>query len=367
MRAIPSLIGAALMAAPFQSAEAAEQVATLSAAQQTQHMVAAVSQAWLAAEWRSYAARFVTPDGRVIDNANGGISHSESQGYGMLLAVKAGDQAQFDRIWQWTHKHLQVRPDGLLAWKWDPKTATVADTNNATDGDILTAWALHSAATRFSRPDYRTAAEGLAHAIGAHAVLSTSIGLVLKPGIAGFEASEQPDGPVINLSYWVFPAFPALADLAPEFDWAAMRRSGLTLLDRSRFGSFGLPTDWEGLASGVPKPAANFPPAFGYNAIRIPLYLALDSGADAKIALRRFAGTWAQTASLTHLVQVREAPVTVPLSQPGYSAVMALARCVVAGTAVPPEAISARNDFYYPETLRLLSVIAIQERYSACL
>ena len=148
---------------------------------------------------------------------------------------------------------------------------------------------------------------------------------------------------------------------------SGLRRSGLALLDKSRFGTFGVPTEWESLAGASPQPAAGFPAAFGYNAIRIPLYLALDGGEDARQALRRFAGTWAQTASTTQLVEAHQAPVTVPLGQPGYTLVMATARCVSAGTAVPPEAISTRSDLYFPETLRLLSVIAIQERYSACL
>lgn len=348
-------------------AGAFEQVVSLDAAQRTQSLVNSMSQAWLAVEWRSYAARFIAPEGRVIDNANGGVSHSEGQGYGMLLAAKAGDAARFDALWRWTAHTLQIRKDGLLAWKWDPAAKAVTDTNNATDGDILVAWALLDAAKRFHRADYAKAGAALAHAVGTRAVLQTTHGPVLLPGVTGFGPEAQADGPVVNLSYWVFPAFGALAEAAPEVDWSGLRRSGLALLDKSRFGTFGVPTEWESLAGASPQPAAGFPAAFGYNAIRIPLYLALDGGEDARQALRRFAGTWAQTASTTQLVEAHQAPVTVPLGQPGYTLVMATARCVSAGTAVPPEAISTRSDLYFPETLRLLSVIAIQERYSACL
>ena len=42
--------------------------------------------------WRAYKARFVTAQGRVVDTANGLVSHSEGQGYGMLLAVAADDR-----------------------------------------------------------------------------------------------------------------------------------------------------------------------------------------------------------------------------------------------------------------------------------
>jgi len=36
----------------------------------------------------TYQSKFISPEGRVIDDANGGISHSEGQGYGMLIAVR---------------------------------------------------------------------------------------------------------------------------------------------------------------------------------------------------------------------------------------------------------------------------------------
>lgn len=359
---------AALVAAAASPAGAAEaKLAALAAPDRTQLAVDSVSRAWLASEWQAYAARFMTPDGRIRDNGNGEVSHSEGQGYGLLLAAKTGDAERFETMWRWTAKTLLVRPDGLAAWKWDPKTQAVADTNNATDGDILIAWALSEAAKRFQRPDYRVAAERIAQAVGAGAVRPHASSLILVPGLMGFAAGEQPDGPVVNLSYWVFPAFQALQDLAPEVDWAGLRRSGLALIEGSRFGSFGLPTDWESLAAARPRPAANFPAAFGYNAIRIPLYLAMDGSPEARRALRRFAGAWTQTASITSLVDSKEAAVTLPIKEPGYDLVLALARCVAGGQAIPPEMINRRSDFYYPETLRLLSVLAIQERSPACL
>ena len=41
-------------------------------------------------DWAAYRDRFVLADGRVVDDGNGGISHSEGQGYGLLLAVLGG-------------------------------------------------------------------------------------------------------------------------------------------------------------------------------------------------------------------------------------------------------------------------------------
>lgn len=359
------MLAAAFTITSITNATAEETRATKSA-DKTQAFVDSASRAWFASEWQAFVTRFVTADGRVVDNGNGGVSHSEGQGYGLLLAAKAGDAPRFDAIWHWTRTTLLIRKDGLAAWKWDPVSRKVADTNNATDGDVLIAWGLAEGAKRFGRPDYREAAAILAQSIGDHALGSAKVGPVLLPGAHGFGAGEQPDGPVVNLSYWVFPAFMALGELAPSVDWARIRRSGLAMLEQSRFGTFGLPTEWESLAGPHPRPAARFPIGFGYNAIRIPLYLAMDGSIEARAALRRFAGRLSNdTAGVKP--KAGQLPITAPIDQPGYDLVLAVARCIAKGEVIPPEMIKTRSELYYPETLRLFSVIAIQERFSACL
>src|SRR4051812_33935227 len=137
--------------------------------------------------WQAYKSAFVSPGGRVVDNANGDISHSEGQGYAMLLAVAADDRSAFDEIWGWTRAQLMLREDGLAAWKWDPaKTPHAADRNNATDGDLLITWALAEAGDSWSSPAYKTAALEGASAIVKFAVADSPHGPVLKPGVAGF-------------------------------------------------------------------------------------------------------------------------------------------------------------------------------------
>ena len=37
--------------------------------------------------WAAYKTRFFQPEGRIVDTGNGGVSHSEGQGYGLLLAA----------------------------------------------------------------------------------------------------------------------------------------------------------------------------------------------------------------------------------------------------------------------------------------
>ena len=91
----------------------------------------------LARGWRGYRSHFITPEGRVLDNANRGISHSEGQGYAMLLATRQDDRATFQRLWQWTQT-LAVREDGLYAWAWNPNTdPKIQDVDDASDGNLL--------------------------------------------------------------------------------------------------------------------------------------------------------------------------------------------------------------------------------------
>ena len=47
--------------------------------------------------WTDFKSRHIQQDGRVVDNGNGGISHSEGQGYALVLAELAGDREVFDR------------------------------------------------------------------------------------------------------------------------------------------------------------------------------------------------------------------------------------------------------------------------------
>jgi endoglucanase len=134
--------------------------------------------------------------------------------------------------------------------------------NNASDGDVLIAWALAEAAELWADAAHRAAGRRIAVEIGRKLVLfKTGEGAVLLPGVAGFSAQERPDGPVVNLSYYVFPAFARLGVVAPEIDWAGLARTGLDQLRAARFGPAELPTDWISLRDGAPRPADGFPPA----------------------------------------------------------------------------------------------------------
>ena len=320
--------------------------------------------------WRAYKAHFVTAQGRVVDTANGLVSHSEGQGYGMLLAVAADDQAAFERIWGWTRANLFIRNDELAAWRWEPdKRPAIADVNNATDGDLLIAWALVEAATAWSDPAYRVAARRMALDIGRKLVLfNTPMGSLLLPGASGFAAEDRADGPVLNLSYYVFPAFARLSLVAPEFDWRSLVTTGLRLLDNAHFGPAKLPSDWVALKSGQPQPAAGFPAEFSYNAIRIPLYLAW-AGFDQPRHHSGFLQMWGARGSRGFpLVDLAKGQASGWVEEASYEGIPALSACAMKGASIPIQLRSPQaQDHYYPATLQLLALIAVRMRYPSCL
>jgi endoglucanase len=319
--------------------------------------------------WRAYKTKFLTESGRVVDTANGLISHSEGQGYGLLLAVAAGDRSTFDRVWGWTRANLAVRNDELLAWRWEPEQRpAVADLNDAADGDILVAWALTEAAEAWADDAYRVASRRMAVEVGRKLVLwKAPNGPVLLPAVAGFAAEDRSDGPIVSLSYYIFPAFARLGLAAPEFDWQALSRSGLRLLEASRFGEHSLPVEWISLAGGNPHAADGFDAKFAYNSIRIPLYLAW-SGIAKREHYQPFVSAWSKqgTQNLATL-DVKSGSAVDRLDEAGYGAIPALASCATSGALWPANLKALQAGQYYSTTLQMLSLVAARMRFPSCL
>ena len=320
--------------------------------------------------WQSYKSRFVTPQGRVVDTANNNISHSEGQGYGMLLAVAANDRATFDRIWGWTRANLMVRDDALLAWRWEPdKRPAISDINNATDGDVLVAWALAEAADFWGDMSYRIVGRRIAAEFSRKLIMfrTTPEGIVL-PGTSGFHADDRVDGPVVNLSYYVFPAFSRMHLIAPEVDWPGVTAAGIDILDWTRKSDETLPPDWISLKNGkATQPADGFPPQFAYNAVRIPLYLAW-AGVGEREQYAPFMALVKRTRGSLAVVDVTNNQEVTKFGDSGIGAIGALTACVVEGAKTPAQFLAPNPaDNYYPATMHLLAVIAVQMRYPSCL
>ncbi len=338
--------------------------------------------------WQAYSTQFVMADGRVIDNVNGGISHTESQGYGMLLAVAANDKAAFERIWSFTKTNMFIREDGLAAWKYEPlsgptasvtnnadaavsgpagPTGQITDINNATDGDVLIAWALAEAGAAGFGEDYTSRAKEISFALRSTVYNAGSLGLQMMPGKVGFSAEERGGQPVVNLSYWVFPAFDRLAVLAPQPLWSELTKSGIALIRLSQSFASALPSDWLALdiENGKIASAPGFDDAFSYNSIRIPLYLAM-TGPQSRRMLRASFEHWFQLEGPLKTVGVNDRSLRDTLSDPGYEAIRSLYQCATASTPFPANTLTSLDVNYYPATMQMLAIMAARQSYPKC-
>ncbi len=316
--------------------------------------------------WTAYKAKFLDANGRIIDNGNSGISHSEGQGYGLLLAYLANNQADFEQIWYFTRTELLLRDDGLAVWKWDPAvTPHVTDTNNASDGDLLIAYSLALAGSAWSKKDYLQAAAHMAKAILSHVVIDAGGRTLLMPGVDGYNSPGRKDGPVVNPSYWIFEAIPVMALLAPSDRWQKLSDDGLALLRSAQFGPRRLPADWVSLKA-KPAPADGFDAEFGYNAIRIPLYLARADIGDKTLLTRLQRGMTVEGDEPATIDLVTGKPKDL-LSDPGYRIVNDVVACVVSGTKLPASVRQFAPSLYYPATLQLLSLAFVTEKHPECL
>jgi len=222
------------------------------------------------AAWNAFKDRFVS-GGRIVDTGNAGVSHSEGQGIGLLGAALTGDSACFERIYGWTRDTLARPFDRLHAWRYQPNAATpVGDLNNATDGDLLIALALFTAASRWDDAAYRRAAMDVSRDIAQGLVRETRVGSFLLPGMSGF---ADGDTLTINPSYYIFPALKRIALETRDPIWGRVQEDGLALLHTAGFGRWKLPTDWLTLnAAGQISPARKWPARFSFDAVRVPLY-----------------------------------------------------------------------------------------------
>ncbi|TWB46763.1 endoglucanase [Rhizobium sp. ERR 922] len=316
--------------------------------------------------WTAYKAKFLDVNGRIIDNGNGGISHSEGQGYGMLLAYLANNPADFEQIWYFTRTELLLRDDGLAVWKWDPAvTPHVTDTNNASDGDLLIAYALALAGSAWNNRDYLQAAASMAKSILSHVVISSAGRTLLIPGVEGYRPPGRKDGPVINPSYWVFEAIPVMALLVPSDRWQKLSDDGLALLRALQFGPRKLPADWVSLKA-KPEPADGFEAEFGYNSVRIPLYLARAGIGDKALLSRLQQGMTVEEDEPATIDLTTGKPKDL-LPDPGYRIVNDVVACVVSGAKLPASVRQFTPSLYYPATLQLLSLAFVTERHPECL
>ncbi|SCC21599.1 endoglucanase [Kosakonia oryzendophytica] len=303
--------------------------------------------------WVLFKQNYLSQDGRIVDHENGDISHSEGQGYGMLLAVMNDDPASFEKIWRWTRNTL-LRPSlWLFAWRYDPQQHKVTDDNNASDGDTLIAWALLLAGNKWHDQSYLTASENIQEALINCLIIEQDTQTLLLPGLSGF---TKDDGYIINPSYFIFPAWDSFWQHQHNDIWLKLKKSSLNLLDKARFGKTQLPSDWIFVKNnGEVIPADNWPARFSYDAIRIPLYLSLSE--TQQHSTDNFRHFWANYAR-------SETPAWVDVSGEGHanysmSGGILAVRDLTMGDYQHMDKSVRPGEGYYLSVLHMLSLFAV--------
>lgn len=319
------------------------------------------------AEWAAYSHRFIRADGRVVDIEKQQQSHSEGQGYGMLLAVRADDRGSFDRIMRFTFAKMR-RGDNLVSWLYNPRARRgIVDANNASDGDILIAYALLSAGLKWNDFGYVAKAMPMIDAIGA-LLLERRGGFVrLKPGAFGFDPGQHEAGAVVNLSYYIFGAFLMFAAVDDAHPWLKAWQSGLMLTEASRAGAEGLTPDWIVLDEAKTYThAKGFAPKSSYDAVRVPLYMALGG----RVPARYFAAydrSWNLNGrGMPKDYDIETSRTLMHMNEPGYHAIAGIAACATRGIPLTRTALTFKLKSYFSSTLHLLALSAVRAHYPQC-
>lgn len=108
---------------------------------------------------------YETPDGLafVMDTGNNDV-RSEGMSYGMMISVQLDHREQFDKLWEWSKKHMAYDEgsawDGYFCWQCKSDGTKIGG-SNASDGELYYITSLYLAAERWSEPTYRREADAL--------------------------------------------------------------------------------------------------------------------------------------------------------------------------------------------------------------
>jgi endoglucanase len=316
--------------------------------------------------WEDYQKKFIAADGRVIDFFQGSMSHSEGQGYGLLLALMNGDRDTFDRVMKWSVDNLQVRRDALFAWAWGKRhndSWAVIDYNNASDGDVLIALALLKAARRWNHEPYLALAKNIIKDLRTLLAYHQNDYAMLLPGYYGFEEKAVV---ILNTGYLIFPAFSRFAAVDDAKFWSAIYNDSLKILTKARFSRFQLPSDWIRMDNGDVSVFTQKSSYFGYEAIRIPLYMTWDDNRDQLKSFSSYLQFVTKSNYLPNRVNLVDGSASVDEAPAGFYAVFG--RCAELlekkelSQKLLKEAnhkLSGESNDYFSHTLYLLSKLKL--------
>lgn len=236
--------------------------------------------------WEQFKTDLISADGRVIDPAQGRISTSEGQTYGLFFALVANDRESFQHLLNWTENNLAGGnlSKQLPAWKWGQDEHgkwRILDSNNASDADLWLAYSLLEAGRLWAVAEYRELAIEVLWRVAAQTLRPLpGVGVMLLPGDRGFVTAQ---GTRLNTSYLPPQVLERFTELAPLWDELA-RNSRKLLLDSAPKG---LAPDWLAVTDNGTLRHDPVNGAKGsYDAIRVYLWLGmLDPSAPERNAL----------------------------------------------------------------------------------
>lgn len=313
----------------------------------------------LAASYQQWKSTYVTSDGaggflRVKRPEDGNDSVSEGIAYGMLLSAYMDDQATFDQLWGYAKSHFNA--NGFMHWRIDANNQ-VTGLNGATDAEEDMAFALIVADNKWG--GYEAEAKGLISRMLEHEVEAGTY--VLKPGDAWGGSS------VTNPSYFAPAYYKAFAEYTGDSRWNLVADEIYNIIDqlnaKTGAGVTGLLPDWT-TASGDPVTGMGFD--YTWDATRVPWRLAMD------------AAWYGDTRALNQLAKLNQffSGVGAPNIRAGYTldgqvinnykhiafTAPAASGAIVSNdsnykTTIWNETVALRNQGYYGEHLRLLSLL----------
>ena len=220
--------------------------------------------------WKSYAARFMDNQVRVIDHDAGERTTSEAQAYAMFFALVANDRPRFDGLLQWTEQNLASGDlsTHLPAWLWGRPADNrwgVLDSNPAADADVWMAYTLLEAGRAWNNKRYTHIGTALAqHVAKEEVAVVPGLGTMLLPAPKGF---HKADSYRLNASYVPLQLLVRLSQFLPDGPWDKIAASTPALITKSAPHGFAM--DWiEFGKTGEFEPSA----LGSYEAIRVYLW-----------------------------------------------------------------------------------------------
>ena len=240
-------------------------------------------------EWDEFTQRFMQADGRIIDITFDRKSTSESQSFGLFLALVANQRAQFDTILKWTSDNLAAGQlgDKLPAWHWglrDDGSWGVKDANSASDSDLWFAYTLLEAARLWNEPAYARTGRKLLAQVKRHEIVQAGrAGPVLLPGAYGFVLDKGR----FRLDPCYLPEFTFryFAAVDPSGPWQAVW-DGYVRMQPQVFSAGLAPELFVVDTSGAVMPDTVETPSGGYDAIRVYMWAGMTNPPNTEMLKR---------------------------------------------------------------------------------